>query len=235
MVKISVLIPVHNEEGNLPELVKRIDAVMKNCCGKNWELLLIDDNSSDKSLKIMDNLAKKNENIRTFHHEENRGQTGCFKTGFDNAKGEYVITMDGDLQVYPEDIPLFIDKISRGYEFVNAIRENRQHSFWMIFASRVYNILMLLFFNSPVMDNASNYAAIKTKFVKNLPLIDNDHRYLAPITMRRGLKKFGEVIIRHEIRKKGKSSYKALPKYLKGFPEIFVAWMRIKRGRYDVR
>ena len=83
------------------------------------------------------------------------------------------------------------------------------------------------------MDNASNYTAIKKKFIKNLPLINNDHRYLAPITMRRGLRKFGEVIIRHDLRKKGKSKYTALPKYLKGFPELFVTWWRIRKGAYD--
>ena len=214
-------------------MARRIDTVMNKHCGNKWELLLIDDNSSDNSLNIMKSLAKKYNHIKIFHHESNRGQTGCFKTGFDNARGDYVITMDGDLQVYPEDLPLFIEKIKKGYEFVNAIRENRQHSPWMIFASRVNNTLMFVFFKSPVMDNASNYTAIKTEFVRNLPLTDNDHRYLAPITMRRGLKKFGEVIIRHDLRKRGKSKYTALPKYLKGFPELFIAWWRIRTGEYD--
>lgn len=235
MVKVSVMSPIHNEEENLPELVRRVDKVMREQCGKNWEFLLVDDNSSDKSFEIMKNLSKKYKNVRIFHHENNRGQTGCFKTAFDNARGDYIITMDGDLQVFPEDIPLFIEKMNNGYEFVNAIRENRQHSFWMVLASRIYNTLMLIFFNSPFMDNASNYSAIKTKFVKNLPLTDNDHRYLAPITKLMGLKRYGEVIIRHQERKKGKSSYKALPKYIKGYPEIFVAWLRIKSGRYDIK
>jgi len=103
----------------------------------------------------------------------------------------------------------------------------------MKFASRVYNTLMLVFFNSPVFDAASNFTSVRSNFVKDLRLRDNDHRYLIPIAQRKGAKKIGEVVVRHQIRKGGKSKYKALPKYIKGTPEIFLAWLRIRSGRYD--
>jgi len=142
--------------------------------------------------------------------------------------------MDGDLQVFPEDLPLFVEKIRKGYDVVNGIREHRQHSFVLRFASRVYNTLMLIFFNVPVIDAASNFSAFKAKFVKGLKLIDNDHRYIIPIVMKKGAKRIGEIVVRHTERKGGKSKYKTLIKFIKGGPEIILAWFRIKLGRYNL-
>ena len=233
MVKVSVLSPIYNEEGVIEELVERVTSTMKKCCGDDWEYLLVDDASTDRSVEIMERAAKKNRNLKVIKRKKSGGQTGAFKSGFDNAKGDIVITIDGDLEVSPEDLPLFVEKMNKGYDLVNGIRENNQHPFWVKFASRTYNLLMLVFFNSPVMDNASNYTAIRTKFVKGVKLIDNDHRYIIPILLRNGLKRMGEVIVQHNIRKTGKSKYTALPKYIKGFPELLVAWFRINFGKYD--
>lgn len=233
MAYISILSPIKNEENVLQELVNRVTKVMNKNYGSKWELILVNDASNDNSEKIMKQLLKKNKNLVIFNHEKSRGQTGCFKTGFDNAKGDIIVTIDGDLQLLPEDIPKFIDKVNNGYDVVNAIREHRKHPFWIKLASRIYNILMLILFDSPVMDAASNFTAFRAKFVKNLPLRNNDHRYIIPIAMRRGAKKIGEIIVEHKTRQSGKSKYSALPKYLKGLPEIIINWFRIKMGFYD--
>jgi glycosyltransferase involved in cell wall biosynthesis len=232
MVKITILIPTRNEYGTLQELTSRINRVMSLKYKSDWELLLVDDSSTDKSVEKIKDLQKKYKNLRLLRHDKCKGQTGCFQTGFQNAKGKIIVTMDGDLQVLPEDIPKFLDKMELGYDLVNGIRENRQHPFWMKLASRIYNIFMLLFFNSPVFDAASNFTAIKSDFVKGIKLVDNDHRYIVPIVMQRGAKRIGEVIVVHKGRKSGKSKYTALPKYIKGFFEIFMAWLRIKRNTY---
>jgi len=232
-MKISLISPERNEKDILEELVKRVERVMsKRFKANEWEYIIVDDASDDGSAEKLKELAKSCKNLRPVLHRERKFQTGCFQTGFENAKGDYVITMDSDLQVLPEDLPLFFDKIGQGYELVNAIRENRQHPFWMKLASRCYNILMLLFFDCPVFDAASNYTAIKRSYVKNLKLHHNDHRYLIPILQTKGLKRIGEVVVRHEKRSRGKSKYSALPKYLKGFPEIFWAFVRIKGKKY---
>lgn len=235
MVQISIVIPICNEEENLRELTNRVNSVMTKCCKKNWELLLVDDDSSDNSLKVMQELAKKYKNIRALHRTKKGGQTGCFKMGFDNAKGRIIITMDGDLQVLPEDLPLFVDKMKKGYDVVNAIREHRKHIFSLRLLSRIYNLLMLLLFNCPVIDAASNYTAFKANLVKNLKLTDNDHRYIIPIVVKRGAKTIGEVVIQHKDRKEGKSKYKGLTKFIQGGPEIILAWLRVKSGRYNTK
>jgi glycosyltransferase involved in cell wall biosynthesis len=232
MIEISVISPVHNEQENLYEFVRRVTSVMRSY-GKTWELVLVNDASTDNSLKVMKEISKKNRNVKYFSHKKQMGQTACFRTAFNEASGKILLTMDSDLQVMPEDIPLFLEKMYSGYDLVNGIRENRQHPFWMKLASRIYNTLMLVFFNSPVFDAASNFTAVRAGFVKGLKLTDNDHRYLIPIVQRRGAKKIGEVVVKHEIRRRGKSKYKALPKYIKGAPEIILAWLRIRSGRYD--
>ena len=233
MVKISIISPIRNEEGVVKQLIGRVTKTMKSNFGDDWEYILVDDASTDNTANMVTGLSKHNNKLVLLSHSKSKGQTGCFKTGFDNAKGKIIVTMDGDLQVLPEEIPKFVEKIDRGYDVVNGIRENRSHPFWIKLASRVYNTLMLLFFNSPVMDAASNYTAFKADFVKGLPLKDNDHRYIIPIVMRRGAKRIGEIIIEHSGRNHGKSKYKALPKYIKGLPEIFLALLRIRFGRYD--
>jgi glycosyltransferase involved in cell wall biosynthesis len=232
MVDVSIVSPVHNEEMNLPEFVQRVSKVMR-AYGKSWELLLVNDASTDSSLQVIQNLAKKNVHIKGVSHSKRMGQTGCFRTGFGIASGKVIITIDSDLQVFPEDISLFLEKMDSGYDVVNGIRENRQHPFWIKLASRFYNSLMLIFFNSPVFDAASNFTAVKAPLVKNLKLIGNDHRYIIPIVQRRGARKIGEVVVRHQIRKGGKSKYKVLPKYVKGTAELFSAWFRVVTGRYD--
>ena len=184
MIKVSILVPICNEEKNLRELIERINSTMNRCCKNNWELLLVDDVSTDNSLTIMKELAKKYKNIKVLQKTKKGGQTGCFKTGFDNAKGDVVITMDGDLQVFPEDLPIFINKMKKGYDIINGIREDRKHRLSLKLLSKVYNLLMLLTFNCPVIDAASNYTAFRTKFIRNLKLVNNDHRYIIPIAMR---------------------------------------------------
>lgn len=232
-MKITIIIPAYNEAKNLPELARRVNNVMKKHLKDSWEIVVINDNSSDNSLEVLKNLSKKNKHIRFVTHTKNRGQTGCFETGFKLAKGDYVLTMDADLQLLPEDIPLFLDKINQGFELVNAIREKRKHSIGLQLVSRVYNLLSLILFKSPVHDAASNFTAIKTKYVKNVKLYNNDHRYIIFITQRRGLKKITEVEVRHQERKEGESKYKLMTKIITGFPEIIVTWIRIKIGIYD--
>jgi glycosyltransferase involved in cell wall biosynthesis len=233
MIEVTVVSPVRNEQDNVVELVERVDSALSKACGKNWEFLMVNDASTDSTEAAMKALEKKYKNVRHINHSARRGQTGCFKTGFDNARGKFVVTMDADLQVHPEDLPLFIEKMRKGYELVNGIRENRQHPFWIKIASKIYNIMMTLFFDINVFDAASNYTSINAKYLKSLPLTDNDHRYLIPILQRRGLTRIGDVVVHHEMRRKGKSKYSALPKYIKGGFEIFQAWWRIKSGRYD--
>jgi len=233
-MKVSLISPERNEKGCLEELAERVSAVMQKRFGAGqWEYIIVDDASDDGSDEKLRQLAKKYPNLRPFFHAQRKGQTGCFQTGFDAAKGDFVITMDADLQHSPEDLPLFFEKIGQGFELVNANRKKKQHPFLIKLASKAYNALMRIFFNCPVADAASNFTAIKASYVKSLHLVDNDHRYIIPIVMKRGLRKIAEVEVMLKGRKAGKSKYSAMPKYARGFPELFAAFLRISSGRYD--
>jgi len=167
-------------------------------------------------------------------HQESHGQTGAFKSGFDAAEGKIIITMDADLEVLPEDMPLFLNKTKEGYEMVNAVRSERKHEKIINLQSKIYNILMKIFFASPFKDSASNYTAFLSQYARNLPLIDNDHRYLYPIFKSRGLKKTAEVTVQHQLRKKGTSKYSRF-KAIKSGLEIIPAYIRVKNGYYKLK
>lgn len=229
---ITVIAPIHNEEENVLEFARRTSRTMRSNFGDDWELLLVDDKSTDSSLDRIKEACAKDNNILYFVHEKRKGQTGCFETGFSNAKGDIAVTIDSDLQVFPEDIPLLINKMKEGYELINAIRKKRQHGSLIVISSKIYNILMKIFFACPVRDAASNFTAIDRRFVSGVTLIENDHRYLIPIAQRRGLKTIGEVEVRHIERKRGKAKY-GLKKAVTGFPELLRAWYRIRAGFYD--
>ena len=227
-VFISLIVPMKNECSCVEELFARVRNVFDKKFKGRWEILMIDDGSTDSSLDAINRLAKKYPEIRPFHHKKSRGQAGCFDTGFNNAFGEYCITMDGDLQVMPEDVPLFISRIEEGYELINGIRTARKHPFWIKVASRLYNLAMLILFNCPVLDAASNFTAVRTNYIKGVHLKGNDHRYVVPIAMTRGAKNITEVAIRHNARSSGRSKYSAFPKYIKGPFEIIVFWIKFR-------
>ena len=239
-MKVSIVTPIHNEESNIPELVDRIEKTMQAWCakkpGRTWEHLACDDHSSDKSLELLEKLSQTHTNLRPVLNPKRSGQTGGFETGFRNATGDIIVTMDADLQNQPEDIPLLIDPLDEGkLDLVNAIRTKRQHASSLIAISKLGNVLIRVLMVCPVSDAASNFTALRARFVKNLSLIENDHRYLIPILVRRGMdpKRVGEAGTRHEARKHGASKYGAVRKALTGFPELLRCKKRIRAGFYD--
>ncbi|MGD0089364.1 MAG: hypothetical protein ABSE73_05530, partial [Planctomycetota bacterium] len=120
-------------------------------------------------------------------------------------------------------------------DLCNAIRTKRRHAGALIAISKLGNLLIRLLLTCPVSDAASNFTALRSSFVKDLTLLENDHRYLIPILVRRGLdpRRVGEVPTRHEARKHGSSKYSALRKAMTGFPELLRCKKRIKTGFYD--
>lgn len=197
-----------------------------------WEALAVDDCSTDDSLAVLRREAARLPNLRVLAHDVNKGQTGAFETGFAHARAPIVVTMDADLQVLPEDVPRLLDAMARGYDVVNAIRMKRQHEPLIRVSSRFYNLLMRLFFRSPVTDAASNFTAFRTEHVQGVHLVENDHRYIIPIAQRRGARRVTEVPVRHEARRHGRSKY-GLSKALTGTPELLRAWRRLQAGFYD--
>jgi len=239
-MKVSVVTPIHNESANIPELVARIEKTLESWragrSGREWEHLACDDHSSDNSLELLLQLQAKHPRLRPVQNPKRSGQTGGFETGFSNATGDVIVTMDADLQNLPEEIPLLLQPLEEGrLDLCNAIRKKRQHAGALIAISRLGNVLIQWFMICPVADAASNFTALRASFVRGLKLVENDHRYLIPILVRRGMdpRRIGEVPTRHEARKHGASKYSALRKAVTGFPELLRCKKRIKAGFYD--
>ena len=239
-MKVSVVTPIHNESKNIPELAARIEKTMEAwravAADRDWEHLACDDHSSDGSLELLQQLVKVHPRLRPIRNPKRSGQTGGFETGFRNATGDVIVTMDADLQNQPEDILLLLKPIEEGrLDLVNAIRTKRQHAGSLIAISKLGNVLIRMLMTCPVSDAASNFTALKSSYVRDLTLFENDHRYVIPICVRRGMDpaRIGEVPTRHEARRHGASKYSAVRKAITGFPELLRCKRRLKNGVYD--
>ncbi len=235
-VDVSIICSVHNEEKNLTPLVERTVAVMERYPHiAGWEMILVDDSSTDASWDVMQELSARFPNyVRLKRHETRRGQKGCFMTGFSAARGWLSVLMDADLQVLPEELPLVLDKaILEGCEMVCTHNDPARGGKSRGIVSRIGNVFMRLIFNSPVRDAGANFMAVHTRYLVGVKLIANDQRYLLPIAVRRGLKKICEVGCVFGLRVYGRSKYSKLRKALTGLPEMLALKWRLLRGFYD--
>lgn len=229
---ISIVIPFHNEEQNLKILIPSLFDVINELSIK-FEILLVDDVSTDNSASIVESYERKFPQIKLLKLDKRGGQTGCYETAFAYASGDFIIRMDADLQDDPRDLPLFIEKIQNGSQLIMGLRECRKHLRILRIASGIYDLIILTLFNSPLHSNAGSFVAFKTSLVKNIPFHKNDHRYLPLIAMRRGAENISEVFVRHNERQFGKSKYNPFLKLILGIPEVFIFLWRYIHGTYD--
>lgn len=235
-MRISIVIPAKNESESLqiliPEIIKVLNEQKKNFSA---EIILVDDASSDSTKKIIDGFHKRYGFIKPIYLKKTSGQTGCFQAGFNQAKGDYIVRMDADLQDLPADLPLFFKAFNEGADLVMGIREHRKHRRLYRLASFVYNFLVVLIFNSPLDMNSGSFVGFKAELVKKVNFKKNDHRYMPLIAVCRGAKDIREITVRHGERRFGVSKYHPLTKLLFGFFEVWFLFFRIKIGYYDDR
>jgi glycosyltransferase involved in cell wall biosynthesis len=238
---VSIICSIHNEEGNIPELADRIHRQLSAWDGgPAWEVLLIDDASTDASWSQIQAAAQQyHGQFIPLQHPQRRGQKGCFMTGFQQARGWISVTMDADLQVLPEELHRVISPIwEGGYQIVCTYNDPQRDVYHKqrydrSLVSYIGNFFMRALFNSPVKDAGANFLAVETRFLRGVGLLANDQRYLLPISMRRGLTKITEVGCEFAPRVRGKSKYSLWKKALLGIPEMFQLKYRLLRGEYD--
>ncbi|MCS7149113.1 MAG: glycosyltransferase family 2 protein, partial [Geminocystis sp.] len=122
---LSIVVPIYNEEDNIPILIQSIEESLKDT-GYEYEIVCVDDGSQDCSLKILKNLAMVNPRLRVVALRRNYGQTAAMAAGFENSRGQFIVTLDGDLQNDPADIPLLLAKLQEGYDLVSGWRRHRR-------------------------------------------------------------------------------------------------------------
>jgi len=215
---ISIVVPVLNEEESLPHLHQRLSEALA-AGGYAYEILIVDDGSTDRSFEVMRDLAARDGHLRVVRFRRNYGQTAAFAAGFDRAQGEVVITLDADLQNDPADIPALLDKITEGYDVVSGWRVDRQDRFLdRRLPSIVANNLIRWATGVQIHDNGCSLKAYRREVLKDVHLYGEMHRFLPALAYAAGAR-VAEIPVRHHPRRFGKAKY-GLSRTLKVFLDI---------------
>ena len=200
-MKLSVVVPLMNEEDNIKYLIEEVDKALKNY---DYELILVDDGSTDNTVREI----KKHMNDKTKLVVLNRnyGQTSAMAAGIEIAGGDIIVTIDGDLQNDPSDIPMMIEKLNEGYDVVAGIRAKRQDEPFRKFLSKVANKIIRKVTGVHITDYGCTLKVFKKNVAKNLQLYGELHRFIPILASMYGAK-ITEVPVKHHERKFGKSKY----------------------------
>ncbi len=206
MPKFSIVVPFHNEEENVTALYARLKQIMEQV-GETFELVLVDDGSSDRTYKLLEEIAAVDSRVLVVKLRRNFGQTSALAAGFDHATGEYVISMDGDLQHDPNEIPNFIEKLAEGYDVVSGWRKERIDNFVLRrIPSRCANWLMAKLSGVDIHDFGTTFKAYRREVIQNIPLYGEMHRFIPALASWYGAS-ICEIPIRNVMRQRGKSHY----------------------------
>ncbi len=224
--EISIVIPAYNEAESLPILCDEIFEVMKNITN-NYEVLIINDGSNDTTPAVIENLFKDNsEHIIGISLQTNFGKATALKTGFQQARGKIIITMDADLQDDPKEIPNFIAKINEGCDLVSGWKQNRKDSLIKNNSSKFFNFTTSLFSKIKLHDFNCGFKAYRSEVAKNLDLYGQLHRYIPVIVDDQGYR-VAEIPIHHRKRKYGRSKYGPV-RFLNGFLDLLTVMVLTK-------
>jgi glycosyltransferase involved in cell wall biosynthesis len=203
---ISVIVPVYNEEPNIIPLVNELTDVL-NTTSKTFEMIFVDDGSTDNTLSELKKIQKDPNELKIIELTRNFGQTPSIMAGFHTAKGNIVITMDGDLQNDPHDIPKLLEKIEEGNDMVCGWRKKRKDNFLIrTLPSKIANRLINALLKTPLHDYGCTLKAYKLEILKDLKLYGEMHRFIPAIASWNGAK-IAELEVNHRARRFGKTKY----------------------------
>ena len=204
--KLSIVVPFYNEAESIGAMHRAIVDAMAPL-GIEYELIFVDDGSKDATVQIAAELARTDPNLRVIKFRRNCGQTPAMAAGIDHARGEIIVTMDGDLQNDPADIGSFLAKIDEGYDIVVGWRFNRQDKLVSRkIPSRIANWLIGKVTGVPIKDNGCSLKAYRAAVIKSIPLYSEMHRFIPAMASIAG-PRIAEIKVRHHARQFGKSKY----------------------------
>lgn len=206
-MKLSIVVPVYNEQENLPELFDQVLDVMKDV-DYDWDITFVDDGSKDASVKVMKLLQENHPNhVRSVVFSRNYGQTAAISAGIDNSDGDIVVLMDADLQNDPADIPLLLAELEKGYDVVSGWRKDRQdNTMTRTIPSRFANHLISSTTGVRLHDYGCTLKAYRRSVLDKINLYGEMHRFI-PVYADDAGAKISEVVVQHHPRKHGKANY----------------------------
>jgi glycosyltransferase involved in cell wall biosynthesis len=205
-IHYSIVVPFYNEQENIPTLYMKITEVMDSI-GEPYEMVFVDDGSKDNTYKVLSEIYEHDRRVNVVRLRRNFGQTPALKAAFDFARGEIVISMDGDLQHDPEEIPLFIEKIEEGYDLVSGWRYQRKDH-WLMrqVPSRIANWMMAKLSGIDLHDFGTTFKAYRREILQEIQLYGELHRFIPALASSTGAR-IAEVPISNPERKSGQSNY----------------------------
>lgn len=217
-VYLSIVIPLYNEEESIEQLVSKLLKVGKSF-NFPYEIVLVDDGSQDGTWKIIEDLQKTAPELRAIKFRRNHGQTSAMVAGFDYAQGEIIVTLDGDLQNDPSDIPLLLDKIEQGYDIVSGWRKDRKDHFSRVLPSKIANAIISLTTGVRLHDYGCSLKAYRAECIRSVKAYGEMHRFFPALASMTGAR-VTEVPVKHYPRKYGVSKY-GFERILKVLSDIF--------------
>ncbi|WP_128548530.1 glycosyltransferase family 2 protein [Larkinella soli] len=220
-LQLSVVIPLYNEEESLPELHDWIVRVVTEQ-GYSYEILLVDDGSTDRSWAVISQLSERNPRVRGIRFTRNYGKTAALQTGFQACRGKVVVTLDADLQDNPEEIPELYRMITQeGYDLVSGWKQKRYDPLSKTLPTKLFNAVSRWVSGVHLHDFNSGIKAYRLPVVKSMNLYGEMHRNLPIVAKWNGYSRIGEKVVRHQARKYGTTKF-GLDRFINGFLDLLV-------------
>jgi glycosyltransferase involved in cell wall biosynthesis len=222
---ISVVVPLYNEEESLPELYSWIERVMKEN-NFTFEVIFVNDGSTDRSWEVIDELSRKSENVRAIKFRRNYGKSPALYCGFKEAEGDVVITMDADLQDSPDEIPeLYRMIMQEGYDLVSGYKQKRYDPISKTLPTKLFNATARKVSGiKNLHDFNCGLKAYRKTVVKNIEVYGEMHRYIPYLAKNAGFDKIGEKVVHHQARKYGTSKFMGLNRFINGYLDLLTLW-----------
>jgi glycosyltransferase involved in cell wall biosynthesis len=231
-MEVSVVIPVYNEEENLSPLLQGIVPVM-NTLGRTYEIIIVDDGSTDRSLLLLKELANKYPSLRIIKLIKNEGQSAALDAGFKLATGKSIVTLDADLQYDPADIPRILKGLEN-YDVVCGWRKERKDPLLKLIYTKFANAIRNKLSGENIKDTGCSLKAFKNNFLQNLKMFKGMHRFLPTLLKMQGASVV-EIEVKHFPRKFGRSKYNIRNRIFRSFLDLlFVTWMKKRNLDYKM-
>lgn len=234
-VELSIVVPLFNEVGNVDPLVERVEAA-STAFPEPWELVVVDDGSTDGSGERLDELAATHPRLRALHFTENSGQSAAMDAGFQHSRGRWVAFLDADLQTYPEDIPTLLETLrNEGVDAVVGIRQQRQDSWWRRFSSSFANGVRNRLTREDITDTGCPLKVFRGEAIRSIRAFNGYHRFLPTLLKMEGYSVL-QVPVRHTARTAGASKYGTWDRAFRGLRDALgVRWLQDRHLRWRLR
>ena len=228
-MQLSLVIPLCNEEESLEQLHREICEVA-DANHYNLEIIFVDDGSTDLSWAVVERLVANDPRVRGIQFRRNFGKAAALQAGFHAAQGDFVITMDADLQDDPREIPDFLQQMQTGFDVVSGWKQRRYDPWHKLLSSRIFNGLVSFMSGVKLHDHNCGMKCYRREVVKNVSLYGSWHRFVPVLAAAQGYK-IGEKIVAHRARQFGKSKYGFMNRFLKGLLDPLTIWFLTKYGQ----